>query len=318
MAALAAAAPTGAATGARSAPAEWNADDCFLVASANGGRAVYSHDLFAERALEFVRENKDRRFFFYGAFTIPHAEVTVPEDSLREYEGLWEEPKAFPGSQTYCPQDKPRAVRAAMITRLDRDIGRLLDLLDELGLAEDTLVVFSSDNGPITAGGQDPHFFQSAGPLRGLKFSLYEGGIRVPCLVRWPGRVVAGSVSERVSDFADLFPTLAELTGMPVPDGLDGVSILPSWLGQPERQAVREVFYWEAAPQQALRMGDWKLYRAAQDAEPELYHLGEDVGEKRDLAGEQAGRVKEMLKVMKKVRVDHPDFPLAIKGKKRK
>ncbi|MDP4582939.1 MAG: sulfatase-like hydrolase/transferase, partial [Verrucomicrobiales bacterium] len=124
--------------------------------NADGKREVYSHDLFAEFALDFIRRHKDDPFFFYGAFTIPHAEVTVPDDSLAEYLDKWPEPKAFPGSRTYCPQDKPRAHRAGMITRLDRDIGRLFDLLDELGLAENTLVIFTSDNGPITAGGQDP------------------------------------------------------------------------------------------------------------------------------------------------------------------
>ncbi len=282
----------------------------------DGGRAVYSHDLFAREALDFIRRHKDEPFFFYAAFTIPHAEVTVPEDSLAEYRGKWPEPKAFPGSKTYCPQDQPRAVRAAMITRMDRDIGRILDLLDELALSEKTLVLFTSDNGPITAGGQDPNFFNSAGPLRGLKFTLYEGGIRVPLLARWPGRVHAGSTSDRVSDFADMFPTFAELVGAALPPGLDGVSILPILLGQPQRQTPRDLFYWEAAPQQALRLGDWKAYRPAPNRPLQLYNLAEDLGEKQDLAEARPEIAEKLKRLMAESRVDSPEFPLIKKGKK--
>lgn len=293
----------------------WKNGRCLdIPANANGRREVYSHDLFTDFALDFIRRHKDRPFFFYGAFTIPHAEVAVPEDSLAEYRGRWEEPKAFPGSKTYCPLDQPRAVRAAMISRLDRDVGRLLDLLDELGLTDNTLVIFTSDNGPITAGGQDPEFFQSAGPLRGLKFSLYEGGIRVPCLVRWPGRVPAGAVSDRISDFTDLLPTFAELLGRPAPAGLDGVSILPTLLGRPQDQAARRLHYWEAAPQQALREGDWKLYRPAPDRPAELYHLGTDPGETTDLAAREPGRVAAMTALLAANRTEHPDFPLVKKS----
>jgi arylsulfatase A-like enzyme len=218
---------------------------------------VYSHDLFAREALDFIRRNKDRPFFFYGAFTIPHAEVAVPDDSLAEYRGKWPEPKAFPGSKTYAPQTQPRAVRAAMITRLDRDVGRILDLLDELKLSENTLVLFTSDNGPITAGGQDPEFFDSNGPLRDLKFTLYEGGIRVPFIARWPARIAKASESALVSDFADMFPTFAKLAGARVAPGLDGVSIMPTLPGQSGPQRRRDQVYWVAAPQEAGRSGEW-------------------------------------------------------------
>lgn len=286
--------------------------------NANGKRAVYSHDLFAKEALNFIRKHKDEPFFFYGAFTIPHAEVTVPEDSLEEYRGLWPEPKAFPGSKTYCPQDQPRAVRAAMITRMDRDIGRMLDLLDELKIADHTLVIFTSDNGPITAGGQDPDFFDSNGPLRGLKFSLYEGGIREPFIARWPGKIQAGTTSDHISDFTDMFPTFAKLIGAPVPAGLDGVSMLPTLFGQAADQEKRDHFYWEAAPQQALRRGDWKVYRAAPSKPIQLYHLSEDIGETTDLAAKHPEMVAELEKLMAASRTESPDFPLVKKGKKKK
>ena len=294
-----------------------NGERLEIPENTDGKREVYSHDLFAEFALDFIRRHKDEPFFFYGAFTIPHAEVTVPDDSLAEYLDKWPEPKAFPGSKTYCPQDKPRAHRAGMITRLDRDIGRLLDLLDELGLAENTLVIFTSDNGPITAGGQDPEFFDSNGPLRDLKFTLYEGGIRVPFLARWKGKIAPGTVSDHVSDFADIVPTLAAAAGIAVPDSFgerDGVSILPTLFGAGGEQENRAHFYWEAAPQQAARRGDWKAYRPTPGKPIQLYHLGDDIGETRDLAGENPDLVLEFERLMAELRTDSTEFPLT-KGK---
>jgi len=284
----------------------------------NGQRTVYSHDLFAEETLDFIRRHRDGPFFFYGAFTIPHAEVTVPDDSLEEYRGKWPEPKSFPGSRTYCPQDQPRAVRAAMITRFDRDVGRILDLLDELKIADNTLVIFTSDNGPATAGGQDPVFFNSSGPLSGLKFSLWEGGIRVPFIARWPGRIKAGETADLVSDFADMFPTFAELSGAPAPNGLDGRSILPTLIGQKENQVPRELFYWEAAPQQAVRLGDWKGYRVAQGTPLQVFNLADDIGEKRDLAAARPDMLEKLEALLVSSRVDSPDFPLEKRAQEKK
>jgi arylsulfatase A-like enzyme len=281
----------------------------------DGQRRVYSHDLLAQSALDFIRRHKDRPFFLYGAFTIPHAEVAVPEDSVAEYRGKWPEPKTFPGSRTYAPQTQPRAVRAAMITRLDRDVGRILDLLDELKLSENTLVIFTSDNGPITAGGQDPEFFDSNGPLRDLKFTLYEGGIRVPFIARWPGQVARGSEATLVSDFADMFPTFAALAGAKLPAGLDGVSILPTLTGAKTKQALRDHFYWEAAPQQAVRRGDWKLYRASRERPVELYNLAADIGESKNLAGAHPDITASLEKLLVTSRTESAEFPLARKQK---
>jgi arylsulfatase A-like enzyme len=283
----------------------------------DGARTTYSHDLFAKQALDFIRRRKGEPFFFYAAFTIPHAEVTVPDDSLSEYRGRWPEPNAFPGSNTYCPQDQPRAVRAAMIARLDRDVGRILDLLDELKLSEKTLVVFTSDNGPINAGGQDPEFFDSNGPLRGFKFSLYEGGIRVPCLVRWKGTIRDGGTDDRVCDFSDMLPTLAELIGAPPPAGIDGVSVLPTWLGNLQSQQPRDVYYWEAAPQQAVRHGNWKAYRKAPDQPLQVYDLANDVGETNDVAASQPEVAARLEKLLSESRVDSPEFPLTPQPKKK-
>ena len=281
----------------------------------NGQKRVYSHDLLADAALDFIRRHRDRPFFLYGAFTIPHAEVMVPEDSLAEYRGKWPEPKPFAGAKTYGAQKEPRAVRAAMISRLDRDVGRLLDLLDELKLSENTLVIFTSDNGPITAGGQDPEFFDSNGPLRDLKFTLYEGGIRVPFLARWPGKIARGTENPLVADFADLFPTFAELGAARMPPGLDGVSIVPTLLGRTAQQKRREYHYWESAPQQAVRSGDWKLFRAAPDQRPELYNLAKDIGETTNVAAAHPEMVARLEKMLAAAHVDSADFPLRKKQK---
>ena len=281
-----------------------------IAENQNGQRRAYSHDLFVQDALDFIRRNRDRPFFFYGAFTLPHAEVAAPEDAVAAYRGRWPEPNTFAGSRTYSPQTQPRAVRAAMISRLDRDVGRILDLLDELKLAENTLVLFTSDNGPITAGGQDPEFFDSNGPLRDLKFKLYEGGIRVPLIARWPGRVPAGAEAALVSDFADMFPTFAELAGARAPAGLDGVSLVPTLTGQPSRQAKRDHHYWEAAPQQAVRRGDWKVYRAAPDRPIELYNLADDIGETRNVAAVHPEIAAQLERLLTTARTDAPDFPL--------
>ncbi|MDO8542903.1 MAG: arylsulfatase [Opitutaceae bacterium] len=297
----------------------WRNEQRVEISENKGGQMrVYSPDLMAKEALAFIRANRDRPFFLYGAFTPPHAEVAAPPDSVAEYHGKWPEPNKFKGSATYRAQDEPRAVRAAMITRLDRYVGSILDLLDELNLAQNTLVIFTSDNGPITAGGQDPEFFDSNGPLRDLKFTLYEGGIRVPFIARWPGRIAAGTTENLVSDFADMFPTFAELTGTKPPGGLDGVSIAPTLLGQRGKQARRDHFYWEYAPQQAVRQGDWKAYRGEPNGPIELYHLAEDIGETKNVAARHPDIVARLEKLLTTSHVDSPDFPLKKKQKQAK
>jgi arylsulfatase A-like enzyme len=292
----------------------WRNDQSVTIPeNQNRGRAIYSHDLLTQAALEFIRRQKGTPFFLYVPFTLPHAEVAVPDDSLATYRGKWPEPKSFPGSPTYSPQEQPRAVRAAMISRLDRDVGRIIDLLDELELSTKTLVIFTSDNGPITAGGQDPEFFNSNGPLRDLKFKLYEGGIRVPFIARWPGRITPGSNSDFPSAFWDLLPTFAELAGVRAP-AVDGVSVVPTLLGQEVRQTARDTLYWEAAPQQAVRQGDWKAYRPAPGQPVELYDLSKDIGETTNLANSEPAVAARLEQLMTSLRVDSTDFPLERKA----
>ena len=272
-----------------------------LTGNWDGARGLYVHDLFTAEALAFIRAHRDQPFFLYLPYTIPHAEIAAPEDSLEEYAGRFEE-TYFPGRGNYAAQEQPRAAFAAMVTRMDRDVGALLDLLDELDLAGNTLVLFSSDNGAHREGGADPEFFGSSGPLRGIKRDLYEGGIRVPTLAWWPGRIAPGTVSDHVADFADFLPTAAELAGLEPPAGIDGVSFLPALLGEPERQQQRPYLYWEFYEQgssQAVRRGDWKAVRRPAFSGPiELYDLATDLGEAQDVAAEHPEVVAEMERIM--------------------
>jgi arylsulfatase A-like enzyme len=217
----------------------------------------------------------------------------VPEDSLAQYRGQWPETPLV-NSKHYANQATPRAAYAAMITRMDRDVGRLMAELVELGLDDRTLVFFASDNGAVFPyAGVDPEFFHSNGNLRGYKQDLYEGGIRTPFIARWPGRIKAGATSHLVGAFWDVMPTLCELAGAAPPADIDGLSIAPTLLRRPG-QRLHEYLYWEyhsAGGAQAVRFGDWKAVRnnvrKAPRATPELYDLATDPGEKTNLAGQR-------------------------------
>jgi arylsulfatase A len=255
----------------------------------SSGRS-YSHDLMAEDALRWVRQHKSGPFFLYLAFTIPHVSLQVPEDSLAEYRGKWTE-TPMTTSKHYANHPTPRAAYAAMITRMDRDVGRLLAELKELGLDDRTLVLFASDNGAVfPVAGTDPQFFRSNGDLRGYKQDLYEGGIRTPLIARWPGRIKAGATSRHVGAFWDVMPTLCELAGATAPRGIDGINFAPTLFGRPGQQS-HEYLYWEyhsGGKAQAVRFGDWKAVRnnvvKSPDATPELYNLAADPGEKTNLS----------------------------------
>jgi arylsulfatase len=281
----------------------------WLDANKDGKQQVYSHDLIAQEALQFIKANKNRPFFLYVPFTIPHVALEVPEDSLAEYMDIRPDPP-YTADKGYFPHPTPRACYAAMVSRMDRDVGRIMALLKELGLDDDTLVIFSSDNGPTYAGGADSAFFESAGPLRGLKGSVYEGGIRVPFIARWPGRIKAGSTSDHISAFWDFLPTCCELIGQDPPDEIDGISILPTLLGHHQKQKEHEIMYWELGGQQAIRMGDWKAVRTRPGRKIELYDLSTDIGEQHDLAGEKPEIVAEMTELFETARTESDVFPL--------
>ena len=257
------------------------------------GKGTYSHDEFTKEALSFIKDNAGHPFFLYLPFAIPHAELTVPEDSMAPYLKLnWpEKPKIEGKGNTggggygsqykagYCGQSHPHAAYAGMISRMDRDVGRILDLLDELKLSDNTLVIFSSDNGPSPEGGQSLKFFKSSGPLSGAKRSLREGGIRVPTIACWPGRIKPGRTSDLASAFWDFMPTACEIAGVEPPKDIDGISYLPELLGRTEAQKKHEYLYWIWA----IRVGKWKLHRRGKDRFA-LYDLENDIAEKNDLA----------------------------------
>jgi arylsulfatase A-like enzyme len=279
--------------------------------NANGRRTTYSHDAIAGKTLDFIRANRSRPFFCYAAWTLPHWELLVPEDSLAEYRGKFEERPFIDPRNHYARQDESRAAYAAMITRMDRDVGRLVGLLKELDLDRNTIVFFSSDNGPaMPLVGDD--YFRSKGPLRGHKENLYEGGIRVPMIVRWPGRVPAGAVSDLQWAFWDFFATAAELAGGKTPRATDGISVVPTLLGS-RTQRRHEYLYWELPrrdardrwayrreiPRQAIRMGNWKAVRPEPDGRLELYNLARDPGETANVASanpEVLARMEALLK----------------------
>jgi arylsulfatase A-like enzyme len=271
-------------------------------------RAQYAPDLLTREALGFVQRHRDAPFFLYLAYITPHA-----NDERAQAEGNGME---VPSDEPYADRPWPQVEKnfAAMVTRLDADVGRLLQRLDTLGLADDTVVFFTSDNGPHKEGGKgyDPQFFHSAGPLRGIKRDLTEGGIRMPMLVRWPGKVRAGAVSDQVWAFWDFLPTAADLAGAKAPAGLDGVSVLPTLLGKGE-QKQHEFLYWEFHErgfQQAVRRGDWKALRLKADGPLQLYDLKTDPGERRDVAGPHPEVVARIETYLKTARTESKEFPI--------
>ncbi len=289
----------------------WRDGEIFWIEqNKDGAERVYSHDLITEEALKFIRTNKDKPFFLYVPFTIPHVALQVPEDSLAEYKGRWSDPPYDGKKGGYVPHPHPRACYAAMITRMDRDVGRIMALLKGLGLDENTLVMFSSDNGPTYAGGVDAEFFESAGPLHGLKGSVWEGGIRVPFIARWPSRIEAGSESDHVSAFWDFLPTCAELLGEPAPAGLDGISMLPALTGRSDRQKKHDHLYWELNGRQGVRMGDWKAVRLKPDQKVQLFNLKTDLGEQNDVADEHPDILARIERILAEGRTESEIFPL--------
>ena len=286
----------------------------------------YAPDLIAEQARSFVKEQAKagKPFFLYYPTTVPHVALQVPEDSLAEYVGKLDD-VPYKGEHGYLPHRAPHAAYAAMVTRMDAEIGKLFALIKELGLDEDTLFVFTSDNGPVydRVGGSDAAYFHSAGPLNGFKGSLYEGGVRVPMMVRWKGKVAPGTVSDRITGFEDWLPTLMEAaTGKHSTKRVDGISMLPTLMGM--KQPAREFMYREFAGyggQQAIWWGDWKAIR--QKLEPtknnpnpadktELYNLKEDVAETHDVAALHPDITATLEAMMQQEHMPSKQFPMPI------
>jgi len=299
-------------------------DDLFpLPGNAGDRREQYAPDIIQERTLAFMEEHREKPFFLFVAHVAPHAELVAPDDEiLRSYRGRFKE-TPYEGIDSgpqfriggYASAAEPRATYAAMVTRLDLHVGQILDKLKALGLDDRTLVLFTSDNGPHDEGGIKPSDFGSSGGLRGQKRDLYEGGLRVPFIARWPGHIAPGSESGLVCAFWDMMPTLAEVAGTPVPGKSDGLSILPTLLGQADIQRQHESLYWEFHEQggkQAVLQGRWKAIRLQVGKTPDgplaLYDLENDPGETRDIAHLHPDKARELAALMDKSRTPSPEF----------
>ncbi|MBM3475290.1 MAG: arylsulfatase [Armatimonadetes bacterium] len=283
-----------------------NEEKVELSQNLNGGRGEYSHDLFTQEALEYVQQHAREPFFLYLAYTIPHANN---ERGRATGDGM-EVPTDAPYSGRNWPQ--PMKGHAAMITRLDRDIGTLFSLLKDLGIEKDTLVFLTSDNGPHKEGGADPAFFRSSGPLRGHKRDLYEGGIRVPMLARWPGMIQPG-VSDLPWAFWDFLPTACQFAGVKPPGGIDGLSVLPTLFSRPQKP--HDFMYWEFHErgfEQAVRHGQWKAVRHGLDKSIELYDLAADLGETRNVAADRPDEVAAIEEYLRSARAESKEFPVTV------
>ena len=284
---------------------------------------TYAHDLIMERSLDFIRRHKDRPFFCYLPVTIPHAAMQAPESYVAPFRRQFAQFEDAIGRYSHGTEVRnPVAGFAGMIAKLDEDVGRVLDLLDTLGIAGRTLVVLTSDNGPHREGGHRPDLFESSGPLRGLKRDLYEGGIRVPAIAWWPGAIAPGRASAHVAYFGDLMATAAELAGIDAPPATDGISFVPALLGRDTQQRRHTFLYWEfherGFSQAALHAGRWKGVRLRKTGAPlELYDLANDIGEKNDVAAAHPEVVARIAAYLETARTDSDLWPVKPAAKKR-
>lgn len=272
----------------------------------------YTHDVFVNDALSYVEKEKDNPFFLYLALTIPHLELTVPEESKEPYLNLgW--PKRKMNTKGHYKNDpEGNTTYAGMVSRMDRDLGKLFAKLKELGIEDNTIVFFTSDNGPEYE--KKDRFFNSNGDLRGGKRDLYEGGIRIPFIVKYPGEIAPGTKSDHISAFWDFLPTVCELVGIePTHKDINGISLVPELKGNQDQQKKHDYLYWEfnekQGPIQAIRKDDWKLVWKL-EGKPELYNLATDIGETNNLALKETEKLNEMLALLKKARTEHSEFPL--------
>lgn len=275
-----------------------------IAPNQQGRKGLYVQDLFTTTALNFISQYKQRPFFLYLAYTTPHAHNAVTKATGN---GM-EVPSDAPYTTNNWPQ--PEKNKAAMITRLDAHVGAIMKRIKDENLDGQTIVFFTSDNGPHKEGGNDPAFFQSSGPFRGIKRDLTEGGIRVPMIVRGPGRVPVGKVSDFPWAFWDFLPTATELAGTKTPSGIDGRSVLPTLLGKEQKPA--EFFYWEfheGGSKQAVRMGDWKAIRPFEKP-LQLFNLKSDPGETNNVASANAEVVKKIEEYLAKARTESETWPL--------
>ncbi len=303
----------------------WENDKMIVLeGNSSNSQQTYAPDVIHEKTLAFLEENKDRPFFAYIPSIIPHASMEAPEEYLAKYRGKFLPEKSHTPSRNpyedylrgiYVTQPEGHAAFAAMIEILDKQVGEIVAKLEGLGIIDNTLIVFSSDNGAHNEGGADPEYFDSNGPFRGLKRDMYEGGIRVPMIASWPGRIQAGTTADHISAQWDVLPTFAELAGSKAPAGIDGISFVPTLIGG--EQEEHEYLYWEFSSRGgkvAVRKGDWKAVRLNARNNPsapiELYDLSTDIGETKDIAASHPEVVAEMAGIMQSARTYSARFPI--------
>jgi len=283
----------------------------------------YGPNLIHVKALKFLEENKDSPFFMFYPSLIPHAEMFAPEEYMEKYRGKFEPENSYMGVDSgenfrngpYGSQPEAHAATAAMINLLDDQVGEIVAKLKELGVYENTLIIFTSDNGPHLEGGANPDFFNSNGIFRGYKRDLYEGGIRVPMIAVWQGKITPGTETNHPSAFWDVYPTFAEITGAKTPDKINGISFLPTLLGNEDEQEKHEYLYWEfheRGGRKALRKGDWKLINynvfVPEKTTVELYNIAADPGEQNNVAKANPEIVKKLTDLMESARTESEVF----------
>lgn len=275
--------------------------------------ATYAPQIIHEKALSFIEQNKDTTFFMYYPSIIPHAELAAPEIYMEKFRGKLLPEKNYKGVDNgngykngyYGSQKEPHTAFAAMVSLLDEQVGDIRKKVEKLGIAENTIIIFTSDNGPHKEGGADPYYFNSNLDLRGYKRDLYEGGIRVPLIAYWQGKTKAKTTSSHISAFWDFLPTACEIAQIKTPVNIDGISFLPEILG--EKQEAHDYLYWEFHEQggkQAVRLGDWKGIRLNMNNTPnapiELYNLASDIGEQNNIAEDNTIIVENIRNIMEK------------------
>lgn len=268
-------------------------------------KVTYAPDLILKEALQFIEANRSKPFFLYFSPILPHAN----NEANRTKGNGCEVPDL--GRYKDEPWTEQNKAQAAMITYLDMQVGQLLDSLEKLGLEKNTVVFFTSDNGPHREGGNQPEFFEASGPFQGIKRSLHDGGIRVPMIVRWPGKIAAGKTTNQMGYHADFLSTACEIAGVKIPHGQDGVSLVPTMKGD-ESQNKRDFLYWEfyeGKGARAIRLGRWKGVRNSWHGDFQLFDLGKDPAEKNNLASQYPDVVKTLVEVMEKAHKDSPDWP---------
>lgn len=293
-----------------------------LEGNVNSKEGTYAPDLIHQKAMEYIQKNRDTTFFLYYPSIIPHAELKIPKEYAEQVEGRFQNEIPYVGIDEgpkfknggYGSQEKPRTTFTAMLKLLDQQVGDIINQLSKEGILDNTIIMFSSDNGPHLEGGADPEFFNSNSHLRGYKRDFYEGGIRVPFVVSWPRRIKGSRISNHPSAFWDVLPTICDIIGTECPEGMDGISFLPELAGEPQEK--HDHLYWEFhknGGKQAVLVNEWKGIRLDMGNEPnapiELYNLSLDPSEQRNLAKEYPNMVNIIDSIMQQEHSKSNRFP---------